>query len=189
VYEQKIPKIKFKKTPQVIDLCSGMGGISLAAQQLGMNVLAGLDIEPSASRTFKHNFPYALTLTGSVRSTKLQYESKQRSKTGTKGGKPLIVVSGPPCQGFSIAGPRDPNDTRNQILVAVARFIAEINPRCALVENVARILDPKHAIRVAKFKSVLTQSGFHVLEIIVNAEEYGVAQRRKRAFFMISRRC
>lgn len=177
-----------KQIPQVIDLCSGMGGISLAAKQLGMNVVAGVDIEPSASRTFQQNFPLATALTGSVRSTNLIDKCKSLLQNSRLGRQPTIVVSGPPCQGFSIAGSRDPNDSRNQILLAVARSIVDIKPRCAMVENVAHILDDNHNSRLKRLVIVLSEGGFHINEIVVNAEDFGVAQRRKRAFFMITRR-
>ena len=102
--------------PLVVDLCCGMGGISLAAQQLGMQVLVGIDNNPAATRTFENNFPNATTLTGSVRSRALIDECKSHVSKLKRGYQPTIVVSGPPCQGFSVAGSRDPNDPRNQIL-------------------------------------------------------------------------
>ncbi|MEM9944051.1 MAG: DNA cytosine methyltransferase, partial [Planctomycetota bacterium] len=90
--------------------------------------------------------------------------------------------------GFSIAGPRDPNDPRNQILLAVARSIVTINPKCALIENVARVLDGNHSDRVEKLSKTLRRGGFHVREVVLDAKDYGVPQRRKRAFFLITRR-
>ena len=174
--------------PLVVDLCCGMGGISLAAKQLGMQVLVGLDINPAATRTFENNFPDAATLTGSVRSGALIEDCKNQIKKVKKGYQPTIVVSGPPCQGFSVAGSRDPNDPRNQILLGVARFIAAVRPRCALIENVARILDDNHSARLKKMTKVLVENGFHVNQIVLDAKDYGVAQRRKRAFFLITRR-
>ncbi len=176
-----------KTTPLVIDLCSGMGGISLAAQQLGMKVIAGVDIEPSATRTFQHNFPEATALMGSVRSSKLIGECRSKIHANRTTRQPIIVVSGPPCQGFSIAGPRNPNDSRNQILLAVARSIVDLKPRCALIENVAQILDENHTLRLKKLVTTLSKGGFHVNEIVLNAEHFGVPQRRKRVFFLITR--
>src|SRR5476651_1105096 len=53
--------------PVVADFCSGMGGLSLAAQQLGMQIVAGVDLNAAALRTFKKNFPAAEAIEGSVR--------------------------------------------------------------------------------------------------------------------------
>ncbi len=174
------------REPLVLDLCCGMGGISLAAKQLNMNVVAGVDIEPAATRTYQENFPNAAALTGSVRSASLLDQCKAIIERERKYNQDAVVVSGPPCQGFSVAGPRDPNDPRNQILLAVARFIAALRPRCAMIENVARILDDNHSSRLKKLAKVFNDGGYNINEILVNAEDYGVPQRRKRAFFMIT---
>lgn len=165
-----------------------MGGISLAARQLGMQIVAGVDIEPAATRTYEQNFPGATAITGSVRSSSVVAQCKTLIADTRQSYQPAIVVSGPPCQGFSVAGPRDPNDPRNQILMAVARSIVALRPRCALIENVARILDDNHSDRIRKLTRVLVEGGFHVNEVLLNAEEYGVPQRRKRAFFFVTRR-
>ncbi|NQT36563.1 MAG: DNA cytosine methyltransferase [Planctomycetes bacterium] len=165
-----------------------MGGLSLAAKQLRMRVLAGVDIAPSATRTYQQNFPRATAITGSVRSDSLIRDCKELIVQERRSYQQAIVVSGPPCQGFSVAGPRDPNDPRNQILLAVARSIVAIQPRCALIENVARILDDDHSARLRKLTSVLANGGYHVNEAVLDAADYGVPQRRKRAFFVITRR-
>lgn len=162
--------------------------MSLAAQQLGMHVLSGVDIETAPIRTYQHNFPNAVALTGSVRATAVIDQCKELLGSSSQRNQPTIVVSGPPCQGFSIAGPRDRNDPRNQVLLAVARSIVKLKPDCALIENVARILHDSHSSRLAKLSRVLMGGGYFVNEVLLNAEDYGVPQRRKRAFFLISRR-
>jgi len=168
--------------PVVADLCSGMGGLSLAAQQLGMRIMAGVDLNAAALRTFSKNFPAAETIEGSVRSPIVLERCAQLLETS-----PSIVISGPPCQGFSIAGSRDPADPRNQVLVAVARAIVKLQPNCALVENVAMILSEDHDDRLSNFENILFDGGYSVCGLLLNAEEFGVPQKRKRAFFLISR--
>lgn len=165
-----------------------MGGISLAAQQLKMRVLAGVDVDPAASRTYRHNFADASALTGSVRSKLIIGECKKLIEAERNDQQKVVVVSGPPCQGFSIAGPRNPNDPRNQILIAVARFIVAIKPHCAMLENVSRVLGENHEERIKKLTGVLQDVGYQVSEVILDAADFGVPQRRKRAFFMITKR-
>ena len=186
--DRKSLKSATKPSPLVVDLCSGMGGLSLAATQLGMQVVAGVDVASSATTTFERNFPDALAIHGSVRSSIVIDKCIQRLGALRVGYQPTIVVSGPPCQGFSIAGPRDPNDPRNQILLAVARSIVAIKPKCALIENVARVLDGNHSMRLEKLTKTLRNGGFHVREVLLDAKDFGVPQRRKRAFFLITRR-
>ncbi len=175
------------KETSVIDLCCGMGGLSLAAKRLGMEILAGIDLNSKALKTFSKNFPQAAAIEASV-GTRPVIEHCQRLITQKKGPTSnTLIVSGPPCQGFSVAGPRNPNDIRNQILVKVAKVISELQPTCALIENVSTILSEPHKDRLDKFKSVLNEGGFKVVDVLLNSSEFGVPQRRKRAFFLITK--
>ena len=116
--------------PGVADLCCGMGGLSLAASQLGMSVVVGVDCNRTALRTFESNFPSAKPLAGSVRSRKL-LKCCHRFLAPTEGhSAPCVVISGPPCQGFSAAGSRNPADPRNQIFLAVAHAVVVLQPHC-----------------------------------------------------------
>ena len=170
--------------PLVIDLCSGIGGLSLAASRLGMHIVAGIDLNAAAIRTFANNFRGAEAVQGSVRSGKVLNRCTQllSQRSG-----PLVIVSGPPCQGFSAAGPRDPADPRNQILLAVARAVVKLSPHCALLENVSTVLASKYRSRLAKLERILDDGGYFVQSVLLDAADFGVAQRRKRAFFLISR--
>lgn len=164
-----------------------MGGLSLAARDLGMRIVVGVDADAKAERTFRNNFPQAEFLQGSVRSLKLLRRSSELlNATGALA--PLIVVSGPPCQGFSAAGSRDPVDPRNQILVAVARAISHLRPYCALVENVSTVLGQKYANRLARFEDTLVRGGYFVQSLLLDAADFGVAQKRRRAFFLVTRK-
>ncbi len=171
---------------RAVDLCCGMGGLSVAARDMGMTVVAGVDVNPNAMRTFKRNFPEAEAIEGSVRSgTVLE---RCRALLNGEGDSLSIVLSGPPCQGFSAAGSRDPKDRRNGVLVAVARAIAKIQPDCALIENVSTVLAEKHGERLENFRQVLAEAGYHVEKKVLDSSEYGVPQKRKRAFFFVTRR-
>jgi DNA (cytosine-5)-methyltransferase 1 len=174
-------------SPLVVDLCCGMGGLSLAARSLGMRIVAGVDVSSDAARTFGKNFPEAEFVQGSVRSLKALRRCSELLKSSNGISAPSLVVSGPPCQGFSVAGSRDPVDPRNQILVAVARAITELGPHCALIENVSAVLTERHANRVSKFEGTLARGGYFVQKLLLDAVDFGVAQRRKRAFFLITR--
>jgi DNA (cytosine-5)-methyltransferase 1 len=179
--------VKKANRPIVADLCCGLGGLSLAARQLGMQIRAGVDSDAAAAKTFTKNFPRAEVLVGSVRSGKILDRCKQLLKPSN--GEPVfsIVVSGPPCQGFSAAGSRNPGDPRNQVLVAVARAISVLKPHCALIENVSTVLANPHGSRLEKFEATLNKAGYHVHPLLLDAAEFGVAQKRKRAFFLVSK--
>ena len=96
------------QTTYIGDLCCGMGGISLAARDLGMEVGFGVDVNRGAIRTFEKNFPKAEAIEGSVRSSKVIERCEELLDEAKRGGHRTLVVSGPPCQGFSVAGSRDP---------------------------------------------------------------------------------
>jgi DNA (cytosine-5)-methyltransferase 1 len=171
----------------VVDLCCGMGGLSLAARELGMRVAAGVDVNAHAARTFEKNFPDAQFIDGSVRSSKVLEQCRKLLQPFTENGTPSVVLSGPPCQGFSMAGSRDPVDPRNQILVAVSRAIAELHPHCALVENVSTVLNDAHSKRLQLFYEILTSAGYFIQSVLLDASDFGVPQKRRRAFFLITR--
>jgi DNA (cytosine-5)-methyltransferase 1 len=163
-----------------------MGGMALAARQLDMQVVVGVDSNATAVRTFGKNFPEAEAIEGSIRSPRIIDRCAELLRPSDDGVS--IVVSGPPCQGFSVAGSRDPSDPRNQILLAVARGITTLAPDCALVENVSAVLAAEHAQRLKKFYDLLAVAKYYVTTLVLNASEFGVAQKRKRVFFFVLRR-
>ncbi len=164
-----------------------MGGLSCAAKTLGFQIVAGVDVNPNALKTFSRNFPSANALSGSVRSTAILGRCVKLAEQFKAAKQPMVVLSGPPCQGFSAAGSRDPVDPRNQVLVAVARAISKLQPDCALIENVSMLLADKHGDRIRKFERTIRQGGFHITHIVLDASEFGVPQKRKRAFFLVTR--
>lgn len=173
--------------PGVIDLCCGLGGLSLAAKTLGLQILAGVDVNSSALKTFSKNFLSAKALEGSVRSKTILADCAKLLEPFKVANQPTIILSGPPCQGFSAAGSRDPADPRNQVLVVVARAVSKLQPDCALIENVSMLLADKHGDRIRKFERAIQQGGFYVTHLVLNAAEFGVSQKRKRAFFLVTR--
>lgn len=170
----------------VVDLCCGMGGLSEAARSLGLEVCAGVDTNPTAIRTFGKNFSSAKAIEGSVRSDKVLDLCKEAVRARTGSERPWAVISGPPCQGFSAAGSRNPSDVRNKVLVGVARAIIKLEPEFALVENVSMVLAEKYGERVDRFEEVLGKK-YHVTSVVLDSSAFGVAQKRVRAFFLVTK--
>ncbi|MBI3853501.1 MAG: DNA cytosine methyltransferase [Verrucomicrobia bacterium] len=173
--------------PGAVDLCCGLGGLSLAAKKLGVQIVAGVDVNSSALKTFSKNFPATKALEGSVRSKTILAECAKLLEPFKAANQPTIILSGPPCQGFSAAGSRDPADPRNQVLVAVARAVSKLQPDCALIENVSMLLADKHSDRIRKFEQIIQQGEFHITHIVLDASEFGVSQKRRRAFFLVTK--
>lgn len=172
---------------RAIDLCCGLGGLSLAAKQIGWKVVAGVDRNPTALKTFRRNFPEAEAIENSVRSSVAMRRCQELLKSQRHENASSVILSGPPCQGFSAAGSRDPKDLRNKVLVAVARAIAALQPRCAIIENVSMVLAEKHGTRLDTFEGVLADGGYRIVRVLLDASEFGVCQKRKRAFFFVTR--
>ncbi len=96
-----------------------------------------------------------------------------------------LVIGGPPCQGFSVAGKMDANDERSQLIWSYARVIEVVQPKAFVMENVKALatLDRWSSVRVAlidKFQEL----GYSVNFIVLNASDFDVPQARERVFFI-----
>jgi DNA (cytosine-5)-methyltransferase 1 len=188
VHTEKASERPARPFPLIVDLCCGLGGLSLAARQLAMTVVAGVDVDSDSLKTFSRNFPSAIAIEATINGKKGLAACSAAVSRHSGSNAPLIVLSGPPCQGFSAAGSRDPNDRRNKVMLGVARAIKALQPECALVENVQELLTHKHLSRVKAFQKHLLDSGYQILPIELDAKDYGVPQKRRRAFFLITRK-
>ena len=100
--------------------------------------------------------------------------AKKQNKVG-------VVIGGPPCQGFSHAGWRDPNDNRNKLFKEFVHIVEEIKPEIFVMENVPGILTMRKGEAMKEIITAFEEIGYYVnLPLKLNAEEYGVPQKRKR---------
>lgn len=166
-----------------IDLFCGAGGITQGLLQAGFNPLASVEISPIASATHQRNFPNSHHFCGDIR------DLDSKIWLNKINSPPIhIVAGGPPCQGFSVAGKRDPNDPRNHLFLEFIRIVSEIQPWYVVMENVPGILTMKQGkVKQAifdQFKSI----GYPNISIaILEAAAYGVPQIRPRAIFIANR--
>jgi DNA (cytosine-5)-methyltransferase 1 len=163
----------------VVDLFCGAGGMSLGMHQAGGTLIGGVEVSEIASNTHRQNFPTCRTLNGDI--TQVQPEELSQGKQIN------LVVGGPPCQGFSVAGRRDPNDPRNRLFLEFVRFVKCLNPEYFVMENVPGILTMQQgAVKKAIMQS-FEEIGFNTSVCVLEAAEYGVPQFRSRAFFIGNR--
>ena len=166
-----------------VDLFCGAGGITQGLVQAGFNPVASAEISPIASATHKKNFSNCHHFCGDIHEFNTQGWLSQI-------GSPSIhlVVGGPPCQGFSVAGKRDPNDPRNHLFKEFIRIVSEVRPWYVVMENVPGILTMKQG----KIKQAIIEAfediGYKNVSIaILESAAYGVPQIRPRAIFIANR--
>lgn len=168
------------KTYNVIDLFCGCGGLSFGFEKAGFNVLLGIDNDKKALETFELNHKNAKSICGDI--TNISYKQDIRPLIGDK--RIDVIIGGPPCQGFSLSGPRNFDDPRNKLYLSFIRLVKEIQPRMFVIENVPGLVglfggQVKDSI-IEKF----SQLGYDTKHKIMCADDYGVPQSRRRVVFV-----
>lgn len=165
-----------------IDLCSGLGGFSIAGENLGMKPLGAIDTWSLAADVYRANFPDAEMLEGPIN------DASTRRKLGGKVGDVDVLFAGPPCQGFTQMrnGNRVQNDERVRVTHATRRAVADFNPRVFVIENVPAMLSHQRGEFSRKFQQNLAGAGagYNVHVAVYNAASFGVPQQRRRVLIV-----
>jgi DNA (cytosine-5)-methyltransferase 1 len=182
------------RRPTAVDLFSGAGGLSLGAEQAGMDVLAAVEYDPLCAAVHQFNFPRTEIVCGDVAGLTASAIRAAAAKGWKAHGyrhdwnqKIDVVVGGPPCQGFSLIGKRAFDDPRNQLVFSFARLVGGLKPRYFIMENVPGLASVRAGARddsprlldllVEEFSSF----GYKLLESkVLNAYNFGVPQDRRR---------
>lgn len=165
--------------PSVIDLFSGAGGLSLGFQQAGFEIAAGVDVEERFVGTFSRNHDgekgIQADLTDVTGSDLLEEVDRDRVEG---------VVGGPPCQGFSLAGRRQADDERNNLVFHFIRLVDEIDPDFFLMENVGGITSMATTDGRDVVEEILGRvpPRYETRTFVLNSVEYGTPQLRRRFF-------
>ena len=162
-----------------IDLFSGCGGLSLGFEQSGFEGLLAIDFWQDALTTYSHNRVNARTLCGD-----LSLISPSQIKEKYNISKVDVIIGGPPCQGFSIAGKRIVEDKRNELYKSFVNFVRLFKPKAFVMENVPTILTIGGGIIRDAILSDFTALGYNVSYKVLLASDYGVPQNRRRAVFV-----
>jgi DNA (cytosine-5)-methyltransferase 1 len=167
-----------------IDLFCGCGGISAGLREAGLEVVAGVDINKKYIQSFAHNFPKASVITEDITKISPKDFLKQLGKTRDQ---IQLIAGGPPCQGFSKNVPRSRRylaDPRNLLIKSYLEYCEYIRPPILMMENVAEMKNGFDMAYTEEIEERLAQLGYSVKHVVLNAADYGVPQRRKRAFFL-----
>lgn len=156
---------------KVVSLFSGCGGTDLGFHLAGHNIIYANDIDKTACETYKINFPDVNVAVGDIRKIKSFPEGE-------------ILLGCYPCQGFSYAGKREPEDSRNMLYLEFARALRAIKPKFFVVENVKGMLSISGQRIFKNMLKLFKRCGYRVSYKLLNAQDYGVPQNRERVFIV-----
>ena len=171
--------IALAKAHTIIDLFCGCGGLSLGFEMAGFNVELAIDNWEDALITYRHNHHGCKTLNADL----LHFDPKEvENLYGIH--EVSVIIGGPPCQGFSVAGKRIIDDDRNKLYKSFVKFVAHFRPKAFVMENVPNILSiGKGAVKDAIIRD-FSELGYAISYKVLTASDYGVPQNRRRAIFV-----
>lgn len=164
-----------------MDLFAGCGGFSQGLRTAGLSGVAKVEFDESACETLRTNFPDAEIITGDIRGID---DQDIRQFSGVD-----LIVGGPPCQGFSVAGSTQYGleDPRNDLFVCFLHWVLLACPLIAMMENVPGILRKKNSrgqTVLEYMRETLSPAGYEIDHRILNAADFGTPQLRRRAFIV-----
>lgn len=164
------------------DLFSGCGGLSLGFHMAGYSSCFGVEIDPDAAATYRHNFR------GSFLWARPVEELTENVALDIMDGRQLhVLLAGFPCQGFSVAGARNPRDRRNSLYQQVIRLAKVLKPSMLVMENVPGILTISGGRVFEAIREDFAAIGYPLSVQILESADYGVAQYRPRTIMLGNR--
>ena len=169
-----------KKSYKVLDLFCGAGGLSKGFEMAGYNIALGVDFNEPAIRTFAHNHKGCKVLCDDLSN----FETFTKIDNILKGKNIDVIIGGPPCQGFSLTGPRKFDDERNKLYLAMIETVKRYTPKAFMIENVPGMATLYKGEIKKEIIKRFTQMGYMVSYQILCSADYGVPQIRKRLVFV-----
>lgn len=158
---------------RVIDLFAGCGGMSLGFENAGFNVIAAFDNWDAAIKIYESNFSHPIYKKDLSKDDIIQQISDMR---------PDVIMGGPPCQDYSIAGKRELGKRAN-FTIKFGEIVIAVKPMWVVFENVYNI---ERFSTVATLKQMLAAAGYGITTQVLDASRCGAPQKRQR-FFLIGK--
>lgn len=175
-----------KENLSSIELFAGAGGLALGLEKAGFHHLGLVEFDKFAAATLSHNRPSWKVLCEDVadvakRDLELEFDIKK--------GELCLLSGGAPCQAFSYAGKRlGLEDTRGTMFFHYATFLEKLQPKMFLFENVRGLLTHDKGRTLQTILAVFENMGYFVTQKLLNANDYGVAQKRERLILIGARK-
>ena len=162
-----------------VSLYSGAGGLDLGFAWAGFGHVWANDVDPVALATHRAALPCCPTVVGDLACLE-----------GSPGrGDAEVVIGGPPCQGFSVAGRMDPADPRSANVSVFLDVVDQVRPEAYVMENVAALAtNPRWSDVLAGLAGRAEAVGYGTVVHLLDAADFGVAQHRRRMFIVGLRR-
>jgi DNA (cytosine-5)-methyltransferase 1 len=173
-----------KLQPKAISLFAGAGGCSLGFKKAGYNLIYATDFDKAAIETYKINFPDTKADCKDINNIDFK---QLLLDINVVQGEIDVLIGGPPCQGFSTAGPRFWDDPRNHLLKQYVRALDIIQPKWFLMENVEGLLTANSGEYIKETIKAFVKLGYSIRLEKVYSQEYSIPQRRKRVIILGNR--
>jgi DNA (cytosine-5)-methyltransferase 1 len=178
----KLQERGLKMNNKVVDLFSGVGGLSLGFRMAGFQIVIANEIDEQIAEAYIKNHPDTTMINDDI--TKMDIKEIFKNFKDVQ-----VVIGGPPCQGFSQKGKREIlDDPRNYLFKYFYDVVNYIKPEYFVIENVPNILTAHNGIFKKEIYNLFEKIGYSLNSGILNAADYGVPQYRKRAF-IIGKKC
>ena len=160
----------------MIDLFSGVGGLSLGFEMAGFKAVIANEYDASIAESYIKNRPHVKMIVNDITQLPIQETFSEYR------GKIDLIVGGPPCQGFSQKGQRKSiNDERNFLFRYYYEVVALVKPKYFVMENVPNLLTTEDGYFKKEIESLFESIGYKIVSDVLNASDFGVPQNRKRA--------
>ena len=170
--------------PVAVDLFAGAGGLGSGFRREGYRVALAVEAERHAAQTYRLNNPGVPVIEAEI-TEKTRAATLRRYMPRTR--KVDVLLAGPPCQGYSAAGARRPDDPQNQLFNHVARLARQLSVEYVVLENVPGVRRVNGHGFLNSIIDSLSEAGFAVAPHLLRASDFGVPQRRVRYFFLARR--
>lgn len=160
---------------KVVSLFSGGGGLDLGFKQAGYDIIWAIDNEKNAVDTYRANIGNHI-ICEDIHKTDIKIIPHAD-----------VVIGGPPCQSFSLAGNRHVEDARGQLVWKYIHILEEVKPKAFLFENVTGLMSARNAEGekiINLLKAAFEKIGYTIGMQVINAADYGIPQRRRRVIIV-----
>jgi len=174
---------------KAIDLFAGCGGFSTGFKMGGYKIISAVEYDKGIAESYMHNHPDTKMLIDDIKSVD--------NNSVFKNGDADIIIGGPPCQGFSMAGARIRNvfidDPRNYLFKHYFNIVRIINPKIFVIENVKGLLTMKNGGIINEIKSIFENPDnfdnepYKIQYKVFKAESFGIPQKRERVILIGSK--